>query len=112
MLVRTIFYDQPILKPTSTTITLAVILVGFFQGSAAPLVYEALAEITFPLPESLSASVLVQINNVTALVLLFIPPTLYQLMNFLIVVTVSGCILMMAFIHIDYKRLNEDERKQ
>jgi hypothetical protein len=110
--VRTVFYDEPILKPTITTIALSVTLAGLFQGSAAPLIYEALAEIMFPLPESLSASVLVQFNNVTALILLFIPPHLYQLMNLLVIIAIGACIMMMSFVQIDYKRRNDGERKQ
>lgn len=111
-MIRTVFYDKPILKPTVNTITLSVTLAGLFQGSVSPLLYEALAEIMFPLPESLSASVLVQFSNITALILLFIPPTFYQWMNLLIVMAVASCILMMLFVEIDYKRRNEDERKQ
>lgn len=112
LMIRTVFYDKPILKPTVNTITLSVTLAGLFQGSVSPLLYEALAEIMFPLPESLSASVLVQFSNITALILLFIPPTFYQWMNLLIVMAVASCILMMLFVEIDYKRRNEDERKQ
>jgi Mg/Co/Ni transporter MgtE len=110
--IRTIFYDEPIFQPTVTTIALSVIFAGMFQGSALPLIYESLAEIMFPLPESLSASVLVQLSNVTALVLLFIPPNLYKLMNFFVLVSIGACIVMMLYVNINYKRRNEDERKQ
>ena len=110
--IRTIFNDEPIFKPTVTSIALSVTFAGLFQGSALPLVYESLAEITFPLPESLSASVLVQLNNATALILLFIPPGLYQLLNFLVLLSVGACTVMMMYVNIDYKRRNIDERKQ
>ncbi|CAF3670232.1 unnamed protein product [Rotaria socialis] len=112
LLIRTVFYDEPILKPTVTTVIVSVTLAGLFQGSAAPLVYEALAEIMFPLPESLSASVLVQFANIAVLILLLIPPSLYQWMNLLVLAAIGSCILMMGFVHIEYKRRNEDERKQ
>lgn len=108
----TIFYDEPIFQPSVVTIGVSVTLAGLFQGSALPLIYESLAEIMFPLPESLSASVLVQLNNVTALMLLFIPPSLYKLLNFCIIVSIGTCIVLMFFVNIDYKRRNEDERKQ
>ncbi len=110
--IRTIFYDEPIFQPSVVTIILSVTFAGLFQGSALPLIYESLAEIMFPLPESLSASVLVQLNNITALVLLFIPPDLYKLMNFFVIISIGFCILMMLSVNIDYKRRNEDERKQ
>lgn len=110
--IRTIFYDEPIFKPTLISIGLSVTFAGLFQGSALPLIYESLAEIMFPLPESLSASVLVQLNNVTALLLLFIPPNFYKLMNFFVLISIGICILMMFYVNIDYKRRNQDERKQ
>lgn len=110
--IRTIFYDRPIFQPSVLTIALSVTLAGLFQGSAVPLVYESLAEIMFPLPESLSASVLVQLNNVTALILLFIPPSLYKLLNLFVLVSISICFLLMLSVDINYKRRNEDERKQ
>jgi hypothetical protein len=110
--IRSLFYDKPIFQPTMTTIGLSVTFAGLFQGAALPLIYESLAEIMFPLPESLSASVLVQLSNITALVLLFIPPNLYNLLNFSVLVSIGVCILMMLYVNIDYKRRNEDERKQ
>jgi len=110
--IRSIFYDKPIFQPTMMTIGLSVTFAGLFQGAALPLIYESLAEIMFPLPESLSASVLVQLNNITTLVLLFIPPNLYNLLNFSVLVSIGVCILMMLYVNIDYKRRNEDERKQ
>jgi hypothetical protein len=110
--IRTIFYDEPVFQPSVMTIGLSVTLAGLFLGSALPLIYESLAEIMFPLPESLSASVLVQLNNITALLLLFFPPYLYKLMNFFVIISIGVCITMMLFVNIDYKRRNQDERKQ
>lgn len=110
--IRTIFSNRPVFQPSVMTIGLSVILAGLFQGSALPLIYESLAEIMFPLPESLSASVLAQLNNITALILLFIPPNLYKLLNFSVLISIGLCIVMMFYVHIDYKRRNEDERKQ
>lgn len=91
---------------------MSVALTGLFQGSSLPLIYEALAETMFPLPESLSASVLVQLNNVTALILIFIPPSYYKLMNFSVILLVLLCIVMASVVQIDYRRRNEEERKQ
>ena len=74
LMVSTFFYDRPILSSTSATIGLSLGLAGLFQGAGIPLFYEALAEIMFPLPESLSASILVQWGNAICLALLFIAP--------------------------------------
>ncbi len=65
--VRSLFYDERILSSTPITIGLSIALAGFFQGAATPLIYEALAEIMFPLPESLSSLAINQWNNFSAL---------------------------------------------
>jgi hypothetical protein len=110
--VHTFFYEQPILSSTAVTIGLSTALAGLFYGAASPLVYEALAEIMFPLPESLSASILVQWNNIAALVLLFIAPNRDKLMNLLVLISIVVGILMVTFTRFTYKRRDEDERKR
>lgn len=110
--VHTFFYDEPILPSTVTTIGLSTALAGLFYGAASPLIYEALAEIMFPLPESLSASILVQWVNISGLILLFIAPNRYKLMNLLVLIFMVICIVMVAFARISYKRRDEDERKR
>ncbi|CAF0785698.1 unnamed protein product [Adineta ricciae] len=110
--VHTFFYDEPILPSTATTIGLSTALAGLFYGAASPLIYEAIAEIMFPLPESLSASILVQWVNVTGLILLFIAPNRYKLMNLLVLLSMVVCIVMVVFSRISYKRRDEDERKR
>ncbi|CAF4592864.1 unnamed protein product, partial [Rotaria magnacalcarata] len=70
--VRTSFFNRPILPSNAITIGLSTAFAGLFSAAPTTLIYEALAEIMFPLPESLSASILVQWFNVTGLVLLFI----------------------------------------
>ncbi|CAF1051274.1 unnamed protein product [Rotaria magnacalcarata] len=110
--VRSVFYDAHVLGSTKYTIGLAATLVGLFQGAAAPLVYESLAEITYPLPESLSASVLVQLNNVTFLTLLFAVSGRYKIMNLLVVIAIGLSIVMAALARVSYKRRDEDERKK
>ena len=110
--VHTWFYDRPILPSTAVTIGLSLTLAGLFQGASQPLFYESLAEIMFPLPESVSASILVQLNNAVALILLFIAPNRDKLMNLLVLIVNSVCILMIACARFTYKRRDEDERKQ
>lgn len=110
--VRSVFYDAHVLGSTQITIGLAAALAGLFQGAAMPLIYESLAEITFPLPESLSASILVQVNNVTFLTLLFIISGRYKVMNLLIVIIIGFSVILTAFARVSYKRRDEDERNR
>jgi len=110
--VQTYFYDKPILPSTVATIGLSTALTGLFSGAAMPLIYEALAEIMFPLPESLSAAFLVQWSNIASFIYLFIAPNRSKLMNLLVLITTSICILMMVFARFSYRRRDEDERKR
>lgn len=110
--VRSVFYDSSIIGSTSVTIGISLTLAGLFQGAASPLIYESLAEIMFPLPESLSASILVQWNNVACVVLLFVASGHYKLINLLVLIVIALSIVMIAFARVSYKRRNEDERKR
>ncbi|CAF1121009.1 unnamed protein product, partial [Didymodactylos carnosus] len=110
--VVTIFYDKPLLKSNVFVISLTLGLTGLFQGCSSPLIYECLAEIMFPLPESLSASVLTQYINIVALVLLFIAPGRFKLMNLIVLAMISVTIIMTLFVKVTYKRKDEDERKK
>jgi uncharacterized membrane protein len=109
--VHTYFYDKPILKSTSVSIGLSIALAGLFQGASSPIIYEALAEIMFPLPESLSALAIYQWNNVTALTLLFLAPNRYKLMNLLVLIVIGISIIMVCLARVTYKRRDEDQRK-
>lgn len=110
--VQTFFYDRAILSSNAVTIGLSTALAGLCSGAAVPLIYEALAEIMYPLPESLSASILVQLMNVAALVLLFLAPGRSQLVNLLVLVVVIVGILMVVLARFTYKRRDEDERQR
>ncbi len=110
--VHTFFYNKPILPSTAATIGLSTALAGLFSGAGFPLIFEALAEIMYPLPESLSASILVQLVNVAALILLFIAPNRDNLMNLLVLIIMVISILMIVFARFTYRRRDEDERKR
>jgi Ca2+/Na+ antiporter len=66
----------------------------------------------FPLPESLSASILVQWINIAGLILLFIAPNRYKLMNLLVLIATIACIIMIVFTRFSYQRRDEDEKKR
>jgi hypothetical protein len=108
--VQTFIFDRSVLPSNLITIGLSTTLAGLFAGSALPLIYEALAELMFPLPESLSASVLVQFLNITALILLFIAPNHSQLINLLVLIVIISCVGMLACARFTYQRRDEDER--
>jgi FLVCR family MFS transporter len=110
--VHSLFYDKHILSSTVVTIGLSTGLAGLFSGGAQSLIYEALAEIMYPLPESLSASILVQWINVVTLVFLFVAPNRDTLVNFLVLVVMVVCIIMALVTRFSYRRRDEDERKR
>ena len=110
--VHSLFYDNHILSSTAVTIGLSTGLAGLFVGAASPLVYEALAEIMYPLPESISASILVQWINVATLIFLFVAPHREKLINFLVLVMMVFCIIMVIITRFTYRRRDEDERKR
>ncbi|CAF1139969.1 unnamed protein product [Rotaria sordida] len=110
--VQSLFFDKPVIPSNAATIGLSTTLAGLFSGAASPLTYEAVAEIMFPLPESLSASILVQWVNVTGLVLLFIAPNRYKLMNLLVLCVIIVCVFMILLARFTYERRDEDERKR
>ena len=89
----------------------SIALAGLFQGASSPLIFEALAEVMFPLPESLSSLAINQWNNVSALVLLFLAPNRYKLMNLLVLIVTGSCVLMIGLVRVTYKRRDEDRRK-
>jgi FLVCR family MFS transporter len=112
LMVPTYFSDQLIISSSATTIGLSLGLAGLFQGAGLPLFYEALAEIMFPLPESLSASILVQWSNIISLILLFIAPNRGKLVNLIVLVTSAISIIMISCARFTYKRRDEDEKIQ
>ncbi len=110
--VRSIFYDKHILSSTVITIGLSTGLAGLFSGAASPLIFEALAEIMYPLPESLSASILVQWINIFTLVFLFVAPNRDKLVNFLVLIIMVVCVALVLITRFTYRRRDEDERKR
>jgi Ca2+/Na+ antiporter len=110
--VHSLFYDKSILPSTIVTIGFSTALAGLFSGAATPLIYEALAEIMYPLPESLSASILVQLINVSTLIFLFVAPGRDKMINFLVLVVMIVCIIMVILARFTYRRRDEDERKR
>ena len=66
----------------------------------------------YPLPESLSASILVQWMNMVSLLVLFIAPNRAQLINVIAFITIMTCLLMIMFARFSYQRRDEDQRRR
>lgn len=109
--VHTLFYDKVVLSSTSFSIGSSIALAGLFQGASTPLIFEALAEVMFPLPESISALMINLWNSSLAIILLFLAPNRYKLMNLLVLIIVGICIIMVCLSRMVYKRRDEDQRK-
>jgi hypothetical protein len=107
--IHTLFFAKRILPSNAYTIGVSVTLAGLFQGAASPLIYEALAEFLYPLPESLSASILVEVINIVSLTLFFIAPNRSELMNFIIIIIIGACIILVSLTKFFYKRRDADK---
>ena len=87
------------------TIILAC-LCGAFSGAAAPLFYELLAEVTFPVPEGASGSVLSLCENVGAFLMYqsvaLLAPT--SLMNAIYALGMATSVAIMALVRAQYRR--------
>ena len=111
--IRTLFWpDNPPIKSSAISLGVVLSLVGFFSGAGSPLIYECLAEIMHPLPESLSASILVQLFNVMSLVFLAIAPDRAKLMNLLVLLIMAIGIVMIMCARITYRRKDDELMKK
>ncbi|CAF1586806.1 unnamed protein product [Rotaria sp. Silwood1] len=110
--IHTLFIDKSIIPSTAITLGISVTLAGLFQGGAQPLTYEALAEIMYPLPESLSASILVLFINIISLTLFFIARKQSKLMNFIILIILVICITLVLLTKFHYNRRDADTTRR
>jgi MFS family permease len=101
--------DRPPLPSSDVSIGILLSLVGLFSGAASPLIFECLAEMMYPLPESLTASIYVQFFNIFALIFVAIAAGRYKLMNLLVLLVIGITIGMVACARVTYKRKDHDE---
>lgn len=80
-----VWFSVQLASPLSTTALIASnhasiigasLLTGFFQGACDPLFYELAAEVTYPLPEGVSAGLITFVYNAAALIMLFVAPVI------------------------------------
>ncbi|CAF1144442.1 unnamed protein product [Adineta steineri] len=111
--IRTMFWpDHPPLPSSVISIVIILSINGFFNGAGSPLIYECLAEMMHPLPESLTASIFVQLFNVVSLIFLAIAPNRAMLMNLLVLLMMTIGIIMVACARVTYKRKDDEQKKE
>ena len=111
--VRTYFWqNHPPLPSSVVSIGILLAIGGFFSGAGSPLVYECLAEMMHPLPESLTASVFVLLFNVMSLIFLAIAPNRYMLMNLLVLLMLAIGTAMVICAKVTYKRKDQEQSKE
>ena len=69
-----LYSGGPPIPPSRLNILAASTLAGFFQGGCDPLFYELCAEITYPLPEGMSAGFITFASNAASLIFFFVAP--------------------------------------
>ena len=85
--------------PRSTVLVyVGVALVGFVRSAAVPVLYEAAAELTYPLPEGTSAGMIVIAEHLSLLTLLFaVPHMSLRLVNLLCLCALGACPIILVF---------------
>ena len=101
--------NRPPLPSSDVSIGVLLSLVGLFSGAASPLIFECLAEMMHPLPESLTASIYVQFYNIFSLIFVAIAPGRFKLMNLFALLAIAATIGMVACARVTYKRKDQDE---
>ena len=98
--------------PRTTPLVFAgVALVGFVRSATVPVLYEAAAELTYPLPEGTSAGLVVIAEHLTLLSLLFaVPHMSLRLVNVLCLCCLAGCPVVLMLFHSRYLRLDAEEQ--
>lgn len=103
--------DHPLIPSNSVSIGFLLTITGLFTGAASPLIYECLAEMMYPLPESLTASIYSELFNLVALIFVAVAPNQYKLMNLLVLLLMTISVIMILFSRITYKRKDAEIAK-
>jgi FLVCR family MFS transporter len=106
----TLSLDNPFVSPAPIPANPASIMVigtlaGVLQSACDPLFYELAAEISFPLEEGTSASLIAFLFNVATLIMLFVAPVIHlTLFNTIMAATMLVCALGVCFSQESYSR--------
>lgn len=102
--------DNPFVSPapipaTPSSIMIIGTLAGLFQSACDPLFYELAAEVSYPLEEGTSASLISFLFNAATLIMLFVAPAIsLTLFNTIMASTMLVCALGVCFTHESYNR--------
>ncbi len=106
----TLSLDNPFISPAPIPSSPASIMIigtmaGVFQSACDPLFYELAAEISFPLEEGTSASLIAFLFNAATLIMLFVAPAIsLTLFNTIMTATMLICALGVCFSKESYPR--------
>eukprot|EP01105_Mastigella_eilhardi_P008246 TRINITY_DN2011_c0_g1_i1.p2 TRINITY_DN2011_c0_g1~~TRINITY_DN2011_c0_g1_i1.p2 ORF type:complete len:403 (+),score=102.26 TRINITY_DN2011_c0_g1_i1:210-1418(+) len=108
-----LFADHGVIPGNEYTTYVAVALGGLFLGSTNPLFYELAAELTFPVPEEVSAVFMTLVMNIICVVILFGEPLInYNYINALVTLSIIGCGAVLLLVRERYPRLELDRAQQ
>jgi hypothetical protein len=102
--------DNPFVSPAPIPASPASIMIigtlsGVFQSACDPLFYELAAEISFPLEEGTSASLIAFLFNAATLIMLFVAPVIsLTLFNTIMAATMLVCAWGVCFSRESYPR--------
>ena len=102
--------DNPFVSPAPIPATPSSIMIigtfaGIFQSACDPLFYELAAEVSYPLEEGTSASLISFLFNAATLIMLFVAPAIsLTLFNTIMATTMLVCALGVCFTHESYNR--------
>jgi hypothetical protein len=96
--------ENPPLSSSLVTVLLSITAAGLFLGAGCPLYMELAVELTFPLPEAVSAGLITLFNNIGAVLFLVVPPSASKSMNAIMTATVIFTALLVGSVTEVYKR--------
>jgi hypothetical protein len=95
---------NPPLPSSTGWLFFALLLGGGFLGASSPLFYELSLELTYPLPEVYSAGMMCLLNNIGAMLFLFIPPSVHDSMNLVMTLVMVMTLCLVSVITETYNR--------
>eukprot|EP01087_Luapelamoeba_hula_P007306 TRINITY_DN178_c0_g1_i2.p1 TRINITY_DN178_c0_g1~~TRINITY_DN178_c0_g1_i2.p1 ORF type:complete len:528 (-),score=99.72 TRINITY_DN178_c0_g1_i2:140-1723(-) len=102
-------YAHQIIPSNIWTLSIAISLAGFLQGSLGPVLFELSAELIYPVPEATSGSLLVLFFNGATVVVLFVAPLVNSgWMNTVQTGAVAICLVLVVLVRERYNRLDAE----
>jgi len=107
-----IISEKPIFNFPRWLIITLVIFSGVSISSISPLIYELGVELTYPVSEGIVSGFLTTTMNLACLVFLIVTPNFKpESINFVFILLMGFCLLILLFIKEEYRRVNIEEKK-